>query len=335
MSDPGLSRRSLLGLVATTGAIAISGSLSVRSASAADAWPERPVKIVVGFAPGGYTDIIARALAEPLSQALGQRFIVENQPGGSGVLAAAAVARAPGDGYTLLMGHITANAAAPALMPSLPYDPLTAFAPVTLAAIQPHVVLANPRLGLTTIADLISRAKQAPGKLTYASSGPGSVQHLAGELFKLKAGVDLVHVPYRGSGPALNDLVAGHVDLGFDGIGSAQGHLDAGTLKALAVTTPRRVARFPDLPTLAEAGLEGYDMASWFGLFAPAGVPWAIVDRLYAETTKALRSPVVVKVLRDAAAEPGGQPPDAFAAFVRAEAARLGALIKSAGIAAG
>lgn len=323
MSTNALTRRSL-----------IAGGLGFAAtrAGAQAPYPQRPIRMLVGFPAGGFTDVMARVLAEPMGNELGQRIVVENVSGAAGVLAATQLASAPSDGYTLLMGHTTANAAAPALMKSLRYDPLTAFVPITLAAAQAHAVLVRPDAGFKTIDDLLARARREPGKLSYASSGPGSVQHLAGELFKRLSGLDLTHIPYRGSAPALTDVIAGHVDVAFDGIGTAMGHLQSGALVPLAVTTLERSPRYPDLPTLDQAGLTGYRMASWFGLFAPTGTPPAIVARLNAEVVKALATPSVRKVLDDAAATPGGNSPEAFSAFVRSETARLGELIRAANI---
>jgi len=320
-----VSRRALLALGAA-------GIAATRARAADEPYPQRPIRMLVGFPAGGFTDVMARVLAEPMGTALGQRIVVENVSGAAGVLAATQLSVAPPDGYTLLMGHTTANAAAPALMKSLRYDPLTAFAPVTLAAAQAHAVLVRPDAGFDTIADFLARARREPGKLSYASSGPGSVQHLAGELFKRLSGLDLNHIPYRGSAPALTDVVAGHVDVAFDGIGTAQSQLQSGALKPLAVTTLERSPRYPDLPTLDQAGLTGYRMASWFGIFAPAGTSGAIVARLNAEAVKALATPAVRKVLDDAAATPGGNSPAAFSEFVRSETARLGELIRAANI---
>jgi tripartite-type tricarboxylate transporter receptor subunit TctC len=325
MSNNALSRRSLM-------ALGMAGLAATRVRAADEAYPQRPIRMLVGFPAGGFTDVMARVLAEPMGNALGQRIVVENIGGAAGTLAATQLATAPADGYTLLMGHTTANAAAPALMKSLRYDPLTAFAPITLAAAQAHAVLVRPDAGFKTIDDLLTRARNAPGKLTYASSGPGSVQHLAGELFKRLSGLDLTHVPYRGSAPALTDVIAGHVDVAFDGIGTAQSQLQSGALMPLAVTTLERSPRYPDLPTLDQAGLKGYRMASWFGLFAPAGTSAAIVNRLNAEAVKALATAPVRKVLDDAAATAGGNSPEAFAEFVRSETMRLGELIRAANI---
>ena len=325
MSTHALSRRSLIALGAA-------GLAATQVRAANDVYPQRTIRMLVGFPAGGFTDVMARVLAEPMGTALGQRIVVENMGGAAGTLAATQLATAANDGYTLLMGHTTANAAAPALMKSLRYDPLTAFAPITLAAAQAHAVLVRPNAGFKTIEELLARARSAPGKLTYASSGPGSVQHLAGELFKRLAKVDLTHVPYRGSAPALTDVIAGHVDVAFDGIGTAQSQLQSRALMPLAVTTLTRSPRYPDLPTLDQVGLTGYQMASWFGIFAPAGTAPAIVNRLNAEAVKALTTPSVRKVLDDAAATAGGNSPAAFTEFVRSETLRLGELIRAANI---
>jgi tripartite-type tricarboxylate transporter receptor subunit TctC len=319
-----VSRRSLFALGL--------GGLAATQVRAADVYPQRPIRMLVGFPPGGFTDIMARVLAEPMGKALGQPLVVENVSGAAGTLAATQLSTAANDGYTLLMGHTTANAAAPAMIKSLRYDPLTAFAPITLAAAQAHAVLVRPEAGYKSIDDFLARARANPGKLTYASSGPGSVQHLAGELFKRLAKVDLVHVPYRGSAPALNDVIAGHVDVAFDGIGTAQSLLQGGKLVPLAVTTLERSPRYPDIPTLDQAGLKDYQMASWFGLFAPAGTPPDIIKRINTEAAAALKTQAVTKVLNDAAARAGGDSPEAFTQFVRSETARLGELIRAANI---
>lgn len=320
----GWTRRGALAALAST-------VLAPRLARAQSDYPNRPITLVVGFPAGGFTDVIARALGTPMSAALGRPIIVENQSGAAGTIAAARVARSEADGYTILMGHVTANAAAGALMPQLPYNPATAFKPVTLAGTQPHAVLVSPKSGIASIQDLISRAKGG-ANLTYASSGNGSLQHLAGELFNRLAGTKLTHIPYRGSAPALTDVVGGQVTVAFDGVGSAQSLLESKMLIPIAVTTRERVARFPDVPTLAEAGLTNYEMASWFGLFVPANTPDAIVTRIYDVSRAALQTPAVQKILDDAAAKAGGQPPAEFNGFVQGEIRRLGDFIRAAGI---
>lgn len=317
------SRRSLL-------ALGVAGLASTRARAAE--YPERPVRILVGFPAGGFTDILARAVAEPVGQALGQRFLIENQSGAAGTLAATTAAASPPDGYTLVMGNMIAHAAAPAMMKHLRYDPATAFAPITICASQGSVVVTRPGLGIRSIAELVEKAKAAPGKFSYASSGPGSTQHLSGEQFQQATGIKLIHVPYRGSAPALNDVIAGHVDFAFDGIGSAQGHLQGGSLIALAMALPERAARYPDVPTLEELGIKGFASGSWFGLFAPAGTPKPIIDALYRETRKALDTPVVKRVLDDSAARAGGEPPERVTAFIQEEIKRLGDLVRLAKI---
>ncbi|MBN8919431.1 MAG: tripartite tricarboxylate transporter substrate binding protein [Rhizobiales bacterium] len=303
-------------------------STRVRAAT----YPERPVRILVGFPAGGFTDILARAVAEPLSQALGQRFLIENQSGGAGTLAATAAASAQPDGYTLVMGNMIAHAAAKSMMKHLRYDPATAFMPITICARQGSVVVTRPELGIRSIAELVEKAKAAPGKYSYASSGSGSTQHLSGEQFQQATGIKLIHVPYRGSAPALNDVIAGHVDFAFDGVGSANAHLQAGSLVPLAFALPARAARYPDVPTLEELGIKGFTNGSWFGLFAPADTPKPIVGALYRETTKALDTPIVKRVLEDSSAWAGGEPPEQVAAFIQEEITRLGDLVRLAKI---
>jgi tripartite-type tricarboxylate transporter receptor subunit TctC len=287
------------------------------------AWkPPRPVRLVVGFPPGGFTDILARVLAPLLQVQLDQSVVVENRSGAAGIIGAEAVARAVPDGTTLLLGHSTANAIAANLAQRLSYDPRTAFAPITLVAAQPHVLLVNAAAPYTTVAELLAAARKAPGRLTYASSGVASVQHVAGEMLRAATGIDAVHVPYRGTGPALADLAGGQVDFVIDGLAGAAPLLHAGRIRALAVSTAERVPRLPDVPTLDEAGAPGFEIRSWFGLFAPSGLPDPAVESLYAAASAALSRPEMHRVLNDASAEPGGMPPAAFAEFVRNEIAR-------------
>ena len=255
------------------------------------AWPAKPVRIVVPFAAGGTTDILARAIAPELQRAFGQPFIVDNKPGAGGNTGAAEVAKAPADGYTLLMGTVGTHAINPALYPKMPYDHLKDFVPVTLVAGVPNVMVLNPafaqKYGIQSVADFIRAAKANPGKFNMASSGNGTSIHLSGELFKSMAGVFMVHFPYRGSGPALLDLIAGNVDLMFDNLPSAMPQIKSGRLKALAVTSATRSGALPDLPTVAEVGgpaLKQYEASSWFGLLAPAGTPADIVNRIQQET---------------------------------------------------
>jgi tripartite-type tricarboxylate transporter receptor subunit TctC len=257
-----------------------------------------------------------------LQAQLDQPVVVENRGGAAGIIGAEAVARAVPDGTTLLLGHSTANAIAANLGQRLSYDPRTAFAPITLVATQPHALLINAAAPYRTVAELLTAARQAPGRLTYASSGVASVQHVAGEMLRAATGIDVVHVPYRGTGPALADLAGGQVDFVIDGLAGAAPLLQAGRIHALAVSTAQRVPRLPDVPTLDEAGAPGFEIRSWFGLFAPAGLPDPAVESLHVATSAALSRPEMQRVLNDASAESGGMPPAAFAEFVRNEIAR-------------
>ncbi len=299
------------------------------------AWPSKPVRIVVPFAPAGTTDILARALAPELSKAFGQPFVVENKPGAGGNLGADQVAKS-NDGHTLLMGTVGTHAINPALYPKMPYDHVRDFVPVTLVAGVPNVLVMNPAkaeaLGIKGVPDLIRYAKANPGKLNMASSGNGTSIHLAGELFKTMTGTFMVHFPYRGSGPALLDLIGGNMDLMFDNLPSAMPQIKAGKLKALAVTSAERSAAVPDLPTVAEAGpLKGYEASSWFGLLAPAGTPADVVNRLQQETAKALGSPALKERLLAQGAIPSGMSPAEFAKLIAAETKKWAEVVKASG----
>ena len=323
-----LSRRRLL---ITAAAVAF----APLPALAQSAWPNKPVRIVVPFAPAGTTDILARALAPELSRAFGQPFIIENKPGAGGNLGADLVAKS-GDGHTLLMGTVGTHAINPALYARMPYDHVKDFVPVTLVAGVPNVLVMNPAkaeaLGIKSVPDLIRVAKASPGKLNMASSGNGTSIHLAGELFKSMTGTYLVHFPYRGSGPALLDLIGGNMDLMFDNLPSAMPHIKAGKLKALAVTSAERSSALPDLPTVAEAGpLKGFEASSWFGLLAPAGTPAEVVNRLQQETAKALATPALKERLQAQGAVPSGMSPADFTKFIAAETKKWAAVVKASG----
>ena len=310
--------------------------LAAPTLQAQTAWPSKPVRIVVPFAPGGTTDILARAMAPELSRAFGQSFIVENRAGAGGNVGAEAVARSPADGYTLLMGTVGTHGINKALYAKLPYDPQKDFAPITLVAGVPNVMVMNAdkarALGINTVADFIKYAKANPGKLSMASSGNGTSIHLAGELFKSRTGIFMTHIPYRGSGPALLDLVAGNTDVMFDNLPSALPQIKAGKLKAFAVTSAERSAAVPELPTIAEAaGLKGFDASSWFGLLAPAGTPADIITRIQQETAKALASPAVKEKLLAQGAIPGGNTPQEFARMIDAEHIKWAGVVKASG----
>ena len=329
-----IHRRVRRTLLAATACAAV--FLTAGNALAQANWPGKPVKIVVPFAPGGTTDILARAIAPELSRAFGQSFIVENRAGAGGNVGAEAVAKSPADGYTLLMGTVGTHGINKALYAKLPYDPQKDFAPITLVAGVPNVMVMNAdkakALGINTVADFIKYAKANPGKLSMASSGNGTSIHLAGELFKSRTGIFMTHIPYRGSGPALLDLVAGNTDVMFDNLPSALPQIKAGKLKAFAVTSAERSAAVPELPTIAEAaGLKGFDASSWFGLLAPAGTPADVVSRIQLETAKALASPAVREKLLAQGAIPGGNTPQEFAKMIDAEHIKWAGVVKASG----
>jgi tripartite-type tricarboxylate transporter receptor subunit TctC len=264
------------------------GSLA-HAASPADDYPTRPVRMIVGFPPGGGTDIMARLIAPKLTAAWNQQIVIDNRIGATGTIGATLVARAEPDGYTLLMGHLSSQAIAPSLF-KVPYDPAKDFAPVSLVGSVPHVLVVHPSVRAQTVKDVIALAKAEPGKLKFPSAGNGTPPHLAGELFKLMAGVEMQHVPYKGSGQSVADLVAGHVPLSFDSTPTVLPYLRAGRLRALAVTSIKRTPVLPDVPTLAESGLKGYQVGSWYGMFAPAGTPPAIVGKIHATVHSALQA---------------------------------------------
>ena len=300
------------------------------------AWPNKPVRIVVPFAPGGTTDILARALAPELGKAFGQTFIVENKPGAGGNTGADLVAKSPPDGYTLLMGTVGTQAINPALYPKMPYDAVKDFVPITLFAGVPNVLVINPAKAaaykITDVKSLIAYAKANPGKLNMASSGNGTSIHLSGELFKSMTGTYMLHFPYRGSGPALLDLIGGTMDVMFDNLPSALPQIKAGKLTALAVTSSERSAALPDVPTIAEAGpVKGFEASSWFGLLAPAGTPPDIVNRLQQETAKALATPALKERLVSQGAIPSGNTPAQFTQFIAAETKKWAQVVKASG----
>lgn len=307
-----------------------------RAAFAQAGWPNKPVRIVVPFAPAGTTDILARALAPELTRTLGQPFVIENKGGAGGNLGAAEVAKAAPDGHTLLMGTVGTHAINASLYAKMPFDHVRDFAPIALVAGVPNVLVMNPAKAeaakIGSVADLIRYAKANPGKLNMASSGNGTSIHLAGELFKTMTGTFMVHFPYRGSGPALLDLLGGNMDLMFDNLPSSLAHIKAGKLKALAVTSAERSAALPELPTIAEAGnLKGYEASSWFGLLAPAGTPADIVNRLAQETQKALAAPAMKERLQAQGAIPSGIGPAEFAKMIAAETKKWAEVVKASG----
>jgi tripartite-type tricarboxylate transporter receptor subunit TctC len=315
---------------------AVGAALLPASPFAQASWPSKPVHIVVPFAPAGTTDILARALAPELSRVFGQPFVIDNKPGAGGNVGADQVAKASPDGYTLLMGTVGTHAINAALYPKLPFDPVRDFAPITLVAGVPNVLVMNPANAeayrIASVADLIRYARANPGKLNMASSGNGTSIHLSGELFKSMTETFMLHFPYRGSGPALLDLIGGSMDLMFDNLPSALPQIKSGKLKALAVTSATRSAALPELPTVAEAGpVKGFEASSWFGLLAPAGTPPHIVNRLQQETAKALAAPALKERLLAQGAIPSGMPPAEFAQFIAAETKKWAQVVKASG----
>jgi len=304
----------------------------------AQAWPAKAVRIVVPFAAGGTTDILARALAPELQKAFGQPFVVDNKPGAGGNTGAAEVAKAAPDGHTLLMGTVGTHAINASLYSRMPYDHVKDFVPVTLVAGVPNVLVLNPanaqKNGIDSVPALIRYAKANPGRLNMASSGNGTSIHLAGELFKTMTGTFMLHLPYGGSGPALIDLISGNTDLMFDNLPSSLQHIRSGRLKALAVTSAVRSAALPDLPTVEEAGgpaLKGFEASSWFGLVAPAGTPMDIVNRVQAETAKALATPAMKERLVAQGAIPSGMTSAEFVRHIAAETAKWAKVVKASG----
>ncbi|MFM7000161.1 MAG: Bug family tripartite tricarboxylate transporter substrate binding protein [Limnohabitans sp.] len=324
------TRRSVL----SAAALVLSWSGAV--ALAQTAWPNKPVKILVPFTPGGTTDILARAIAPDLSKAFGQQFVVENKGGAGGNLGTEVVAKSPGDGYTLLMGTVGTHGINRALYAKLPYDPFKDFAPITLVAGVPNVMVVNAEKAaankINTVNDFIKYAKANPGKLNMASSGNGTSIHLAGELFKSQTGTFMAHIPYRGSGPALLDLAAGNMDVMFDNLPSAMQLIKGGKLKALAVTSAQRSAALPDVPTVEEAaGLKGFEASSWFGLLAPAGTPPDVINRIQQEVAKSLATPAMKERLATLGAIPSGNTPAQFAALIESEHKKWAEVVKASG----
>ncbi len=330
-----MNRRTVQQLLAT---LIVATCAAAPTVALAQAWPSKPLRIVVPFAAGGTTDILARALAPELQKALGQPVVVDNKPGAGGNTGAAEVAKAAGDGYTFLMGTVGTHGINAALYPKMPYDPIKDFVPVSLVAGVPNVLAINAAFaqkhGINSVADLIRHAKANPGRLNMASSGNGTSIHLAGELFKSMTGTFMVHFPYRGSGPALIDLIGGATDLMFDNLPSALPHIKSGKLKALAVTSAARSVALPDTPTVEEAGgaaLKGYEASSWFGLLAPAGTPIDVVNRVQQEVAKALAAPAIKERLVAQGALPSGNTSADFAKHIAAETHKWAGVVKASG----
>jgi tripartite-type tricarboxylate transporter receptor subunit TctC len=313
--------------------IFLAGALLASSAVHAQDWPTRSVTIVVPFAAGGTTDIVGRVIAQSLSDRIGQSVIIENVGGAGGTLGAGNTAKAPADGYTVFLATV-AHTMAPGIYKKLSYDFEKDFDPVTIAASVPNILIVNPNVPAKSVPELIAYIKANPGKVSYGSAGVGSTEHMSGALFRSLTGTEIVHVPYRGGAPMLADLMAGHIQMSIETSGAATPLIKGDSVRALAVSPGKRSPLFPDLPTLAESGLPGYDVTTWYGFLVPKGTPEGIRRKLYDNLVEVLRKPEIVARLRDFGAEPGGQPPEQFAAFIHAETEKWTKLAKEAGISA-
>lgn len=295
-------------------------------------YPQRPVTLVVPFTPGGTTDILAREIGTRLSIALGQSIIIDNRAGAGGSLGAEAVARAPADGHTLLMGHIGTLAINPSLYPKLQYDPLKSFAPVAFVARVPNILVVNAKSPVTSLAALVTAAKAKPGSLSYGSGGNGSAAHVTTEYLKHVTGTDMVHVPYKGTAPFITDLLSGEIQVGFTGATAVMPQVRAGRLRALAVSSAQRMKAYPDLPTVAESGYAGYEADQWYGIVAPAGTPAAVITTLNAAINAALQTPEMRARLESEGAEADPAAPESFGRFIAAEIARWRPILKAAAV---
>ena len=319
--------------IARRTALALAGAALAAPAHAQPAFPIRPIRILVPFAAGGTTDILARAIGERLSAALGQPVVIDNRGGAGGTVAGEAFARAEPDGHTLLVATASLICINKALYARLPFDPDTDFLPVAMLAQQPNVLVVNPRvLPMATLPELIAHIRANPGRINYGSSGTGSQLHLTGEMFRAAVGVDMAHVPYRGSAPAMTDLVAGRVDYYFDAFSTVQEHTSAGRIQILGVSTPTRAPQAPEVPTIAQAGLPGFSIAPWWGIIAPAGVPGAVLERLAGALDQALAQPAVATGLANQGCTAAFLPPAEFERFVRAEDTKWTRVIEAAGL---
>lgn len=296
------------------------------------AYPARPVRLVIGFAPGGGTDIVGRLVAQKLSDALGQQIVVENKPGATGMIAAKQVASAPADGYMLLMGHVNSQAIAPSLMDKPLYDPIRDFSPVCYIGFVPNVLVVNPALPAKSVAELVALARSRPGGLSFASPGVGSTNHLAGEMLRMESGAPFVHVPYKGSSPAIVDLLGGQVDMNFDAMSSITTFLKAGKMRPLAVTTRVRDPDMPDVPTMLELGYKSLDVTNWYGIMAPAGMPAEIVTRLHSELQRIMTLPDVTAKLTELGVRREAMSVEKFTQFIAAEVAKYRDVARRTGV---
>ena len=323
------TRRFALGSIAS--AVVLGAGLLGGTSALAQAYPTKPVTIIVPFAAGGTTDILARIIGQALTAELGQSVVVDNRAGAGGNIGGQAAAKAAPDGHTLFMGTVGTHAINASLYKKMPFDPVKDFAPLTRVANVPNLLVANPAQPYKSVKDLIAYAKANPGKVNFGSSGNGSSIHLSGELFKSLAKVDMQHVPYKGSAPAVTDLLGNQIDIMFDNMPSAIQHVRSGKLAPLAVTTAKRSPELPNVPTIAEAGVPGYEATSWFGMFAPAGTPAPVLAKLNAAIVKVLAQPDVKKKINEQGAEVYSETPEQFAAFIQAESVKWGKVVKESG----
>jgi tripartite-type tricarboxylate transporter receptor subunit TctC len=305
--------------------------LAAAAGQALAQYPNKPVRIVVPYPPGGTTDILARLTAARLTESMGQPFVVENRPGASGGIGSQAVAKSSADGYTLVMATISSHGIVSAIS-KLPYDPVKDFSPVTVIGSTPNVILVHPDLPAKNLVELLKLAREKPGKLNFGSTSPGGSPHMSAELLKMMARVDMVHIPYKGAGPMLTDLIGGQIQIGFDNLPSSMGHIKSGKVRAVAVTTTKRWPGTPDVPTVAESGVPGYEVSGWFGLLAPAGTPKAVIDALYRGASAMLKQPDVQKQMLELGAEPGGNTPDAFGKQIAAEVEKWKKVVAVTGV---
>jgi tripartite-type tricarboxylate transporter receptor subunit TctC len=314
----------------TAAALVLACSLPAHAQGTAP-WPARPIHFVVGFTAGGPSDVLARALGQKMAETLGQSVVVDNRPGAGGNTAAEVVAKSPADGYTWLLGNNSILATNAALYSKLPFDPVRDFAPVGLVATQPNILVVNPNVPAQSVAELIALAKAKPGQLNYASSGAGAAAHLAGQLFKTAANIDIVHVPYKGAQPALTDVMAGQVQMMFATSASVMQYIRANRLRALGVTSPKRMAELPNLPTMIEAGLPGFEAVTWHGLVVTAGTPQPVLDRIHAELTRALNSAEIRGQFKTLGVDPAPGTPQAFAEYIKAEIPKWTKVVRESG----
>ena len=307
-------------------------SVAAVGAAQAQSYPNKPVRLIVPYPAGGTTDIIARVAAQQLSERLKQPFVVENKAGANGAIGSVEVARAPADGYTLLMGTASTHGINSAVYKSLPYDAVKDFAPVTIVASTPNIIAVHPSVPAKNLQELLALTKAQPGKLNYGSTSLGGSPHMSAELLKMMAGVDMVHVPYKGAAPMLTDLMGGQVQVGFDNLPSTINFVRSGRVRAIAVTTPQRWPGAPDIPTVAESGLPGYEVSGWFGLLAPAGTPPAVLATIQQALAEAVKQPDINKQMLELGAQPVANTPDAFAKLVQADVAKWRDVVKTTGV---